>query len=217
MGKLTVGFEGTERNEVGPQPNDCPLVYLESSILTRGGQERGWVVGGSWPWTLAARRTVTNRHRTLLFLFTDGTYSNMLMFWLWIGFRKSIWWLYSKESNKRQYYTLLKFYFSRETPSLHNLSHNFFKFGLFAFPQRSYMDISLIWIWWQHTSVIVIKQLTFQFWIEFKEKTNKFEASPIQYSSIHSCCNSIKFQLKSINSFLFIVYLFYIPEFPFRN
>lgn len=31
---------GAERNEVGPQPNDCPPVYLESSILARGGQER---------------------------------------------------------------------------------------------------------------------------------------------------------------------------------
>lgn len=26
---------------MGPQPNDCPPVYLESSILARGGQERG--------------------------------------------------------------------------------------------------------------------------------------------------------------------------------
>lgn len=25
---------------MGPQPNDCPPVYLESSILARGGQER---------------------------------------------------------------------------------------------------------------------------------------------------------------------------------
>lgn len=29
---------------MGPQPNDCPPVYLESSILARGGQERGGVV-----------------------------------------------------------------------------------------------------------------------------------------------------------------------------
>ncbi len=26
---------------MGPRPNDCPPVYLESSILARGGQESG--------------------------------------------------------------------------------------------------------------------------------------------------------------------------------
>ena len=27
---------------MGPQPNDCPPAYLESSILARGGQAREW-------------------------------------------------------------------------------------------------------------------------------------------------------------------------------
>lgn len=38
--RCCVEEERGERNEVGPQPNDCPPVYLESSILVRGGKKK---------------------------------------------------------------------------------------------------------------------------------------------------------------------------------
>lgn len=37
---------------MGPQPNDCPPVYLEPSILARGGQERRREGGGGGVVTL---------------------------------------------------------------------------------------------------------------------------------------------------------------------